>query len=150
MWRRTPGGSPRPLARVGATLEIMRLAVKARRAGIRCAYIGLRAYWFLTRPHVIGVKCVVTHGDDVLLVRHTYGHRAWDLPGGTVKRREVPLAAAQREMHEELGRRRGLPHRFFGREVRLVFALLVLGTLGHCSISIGCGFWAACGCSGPA
>jgi 8-oxo-dGTP pyrophosphatase MutT (NUDIX family) len=47
---------------------------------------------------------VVTHGDDVLLVRHTYGRRDWDLPGGSVKRHELPLNAARREMHEELGR----------------------------------------------
>ena len=36
-------------------------------------------------------------------MRHTYGNRAWDLPGGGVKRSEQPLAAARREMSEELG-----------------------------------------------
>ena len=72
---------------------------------MRVAYAGLRTYWLVVRPRVVGVKCVLTHGDDVLLVRHTYGHRAWDLPGGTVRRREVPRDAAEREMHEELGRR---------------------------------------------
>ena len=72
---------------------------------IRLAYAGLRTYWFLLRPRIVGVKCILTHGDDVLLVRHTYGSRAWDLPGGTVKRREAPRDAARREMHEELGRR---------------------------------------------
>ena len=83
----------------------MRLSVRARRVAIRFAYAGLRTYWFLLRPRIVGVKCVLTHGDDVLLVRHTYGSRAWDLPGGTVKRRETPRDAARREMHEELGRR---------------------------------------------
>lgn len=72
---------------------------------MRVAYAGLRTYWFVLRPRVVGVKCVLTHGDDVLLVRHTYGNRAWDLPGGTVRRREVPRDAAEREMNEELGRR---------------------------------------------
>ena len=72
---------------------------------MRVAYGGLRTYWFLLRPQVMGVKCILTDGDDVLLVRHTYGHRAWDLPGGTVRRREAPRDAARREMHEELGRR---------------------------------------------
>ena len=71
---------------------------------MRIAYAGLRTYWFLLRPRIVGVKCVLTHGEDVLLVRHTYGSRAWDLPGGTVRRREVPRDAARREMHEELGR----------------------------------------------
>jgi 8-oxo-dGTP pyrophosphatase MutT (NUDIX family) len=83
----------------------MRLPLQVRRAAIRCAYVGLRVYWFLARPHIVGVKCILTNGDDVLFVRHTYGPRRWELPGGTVKRREVPLDAARREMQEELGRR---------------------------------------------
>jgi 8-oxo-dGTP diphosphatase len=83
----------------------MRLSVRARRAAIRLAYVGLRTYWFLVRPRIVGVKCVLADGEDVLLVRHTYGNRAWDLPGGTVRRREAPRDAARREMHEELGRR---------------------------------------------
>jgi ADP-ribose pyrophosphatase YjhB (NUDIX family) len=83
----------------------MPISLRARRVAIRCAYVGLRVYWFLTRPEVAGVKCVITHGDDVLLVRHTYGHRGWDLPGGQVRRREVPADAARREMNEEIGRR---------------------------------------------
>ncbi len=83
----------------------MTFSLKARRVAIRCAYVGLRVYWFVARPKVVGVKCVVKHDDDVLLVRHTYGRRSWDLPGGTVKRRELPIEAARREMREELGRR---------------------------------------------
>lgn len=63
----------------------------------------LRVWWLLRRPQVSGVKCVLTHGERVLLVRHTYGRRGWDLPGGTVKRRESPEAAASREIIEELG-----------------------------------------------
>jgi 8-oxo-dGTP pyrophosphatase MutT (NUDIX family) len=80
-------------------------SLKARRTAMRCAYVGLRVYWFVARPKVVGVKCVLMHDDRVLLVRHTYGRRSWDLPGGTVKRREDPIEAARREMHEELGRR---------------------------------------------
>jgi 8-oxo-dGTP pyrophosphatase MutT (NUDIX family) len=83
----------------------MRLSVQARRIAMRVAYAGLRAYWFLVRPQVAGVKCILTDGDRVLLVRHTYGDRAWDLPGGTVRRREAPRDTARREMKEELGRR---------------------------------------------
>jgi 8-oxo-dGTP pyrophosphatase MutT (NUDIX family) len=83
----------------------MSFSLKARRVAINFAYVGLRVYWFLLRPTVVGVKCVVVHDDRVLLVRHTYGHRSWDLPGGTVRRREIPIDAARREMHEELGQR---------------------------------------------
>ncbi len=83
----------------------MTFSLTTRRAAIRCAYVGLRVYWFIARPKVVGVKCVVAHDDHVLLVRHTYGRRHWDLPGGTVRRRELPIQAARREMREELGRR---------------------------------------------
>ncbi len=53
-----------------------------------------------------GVKCLLTHGDEVLLVRHTYGpRRLWVLPGGSAHRGEPPASVAAREMHEELGLR---------------------------------------------
>lgn len=81
----------------------MNLPVPLRRLGYRSAYALLRVYWFLFRPTMNGVKCVLTDGDLVLLVRHTYGPRSWDLPGGSVKPGEAPVSAAQREMHEELG-----------------------------------------------
>lgn len=79
----------------------MRLVL--RRLGYRLAYALLRVYWWLVRPRVRGVKCVLTDGGRVLLVRHTYGPRAWDLPGGAVRRGEAPILAARREMEEELG-----------------------------------------------
>ena len=77
--------------------------VKLRRLGYRTAFGALRAYWFLARPEMDGVKCVITDRGRLLLVRHTYGPRVWDLPGGGVKRGEAPLTAARREMREELG-----------------------------------------------
>jgi len=70
----------------------------------RVAYQLARVYWFVVRPKKSGVKCLITRADEVLLVRHTYGdRRAWDLPGGAMKRREVPLDTARRETLEELG-----------------------------------------------
>ncbi len=74
-----------------------------RRLGYRLAYRVLQLVWWLTRPSQAGVKCIVSAGDRVLLVRHTYGSRAWDLPGGMAKRREAPTDTARREMAEELG-----------------------------------------------
>jgi 8-oxo-dGTP pyrophosphatase MutT (NUDIX family) len=85
------------------TLPKVTVAVAVRRRGYRVAFALLRAYWFVRRPALRGVKCVLTNGDQVLLVRHTYGSRDWDLPGGAVSRGEPPVATARREMHEELG-----------------------------------------------
>ncbi|HZU61408.1 MAG TPA: NUDIX domain-containing protein [Solirubrobacteraceae bacterium] len=81
----------------------MDLPVPLRRLGYRSAYCALRVYWFLARPSSRGVKCVLTHGEYVLLVRHTYGPGSWELPGGGLRRGEEPVAAARREMSEELG-----------------------------------------------
>jgi 8-oxo-dGTP pyrophosphatase MutT (NUDIX family) len=80
-----------------------RLPVPIRRWGYRLAYRILRVYWFLCRPAASGVKCALTRGDHVLLVRHTYGRAEWELPGGRIKHGEPPAAAAAREMREELG-----------------------------------------------
>ena len=85
-----------------AYAALVELPIALRRLGYRAAYRLLQLFWFVARPHKSGVKCVLTHGEWVLLVRHTYGHRAWDLPGGSIKRHEPPLSAARREMNEEL------------------------------------------------
>jgi 8-oxo-dGTP diphosphatase len=74
-----------------------------RRLGYRLAYRLLQVFWFVVRPDKQGVKCLVTCRDRVLLVRHTYGNSAWDVPGGAIKRGESPQSAAHREMQEELG-----------------------------------------------
>jgi ADP-ribose pyrophosphatase YjhB (NUDIX family) len=63
----------------------------------------LRAYRFLFRPRVRGVRCVLVHDDEVLLVRHAYGSRRWGLPGGLIKRSEDAQTTVAREMSEELG-----------------------------------------------
>ena len=69
----------------------------------RVAYIGLRVWSLVLRPHTRGVKCLVCTGDEILLVRHSYGRRVWDLPGGFVQRDEEFAGAARRELDEELG-----------------------------------------------
>ena len=74
------------------------------RTAYRIGYRGLQAYWRLANPRKQGVKCVLTRGGEVLLVRHTYGPAGrWELPGGGVKRGEPPASAARREASEELG-----------------------------------------------
>jgi 8-oxo-dGTP diphosphatase len=79
------------------------ISLRIRRLGYRLAFRFLQVFWFVARPEKRGVKCLVTDRDRVLLVRHTYGRRDWDVPGGSIKRRESPLKAAHREMSEELG-----------------------------------------------
>jgi ADP-ribose pyrophosphatase YjhB (NUDIX family) len=81
----------------------VQLSIALRRIVLRGGYTVLRGYWFLARPRLTGVKCVLTDGDLVLLVRHTYGPREWEIPGGGIKRHEPPARAARREMREELG-----------------------------------------------
>ena len=74
-----------------------------RRLGYRLAYRVLQVVWLVTRPSQQGVKCLLWHDGEILLVRHAYGARDWDLPGGMVKRGEHPQDTAAREMREELG-----------------------------------------------
>jgi ADP-ribose pyrophosphatase YjhB (NUDIX family) len=89
-----------------ATSASRRLQHALLRQSYRVAYRLLGAYAFVLRPRANGVKCVLTHGDEVVLVRHTYGpRRVWLFPGGGLHRNESALAAARREMHEELGLR---------------------------------------------
>ena len=74
-----------------------------RRSAYRVASHLLAAYRYVRRPTVRGVRCVLVRGREVLLVRHTYGDRAWALPGGLMRRGEAPEVTARREMREELG-----------------------------------------------
>lgn len=51
-----------------------------------------------------GVSVIVTNlAGDVLLLKHSYGPAVWSLPGGGLSRGEDPIAAARREVREELG-----------------------------------------------
>jgi len=51
------------------------------------------------------VGAIVLRGDDVLLVRHTYGSAAGQLlnPSGYIKQGEMPLEGLKREILEETG-----------------------------------------------
>src|SRR5205085_11272920 len=39
-------------------------------AGYRLAFLALRAWWVLVCLRSSGVRCVIRHGGDILLVRH--------------------------------------------------------------------------------
>ena len=81
----------------------MRIPDVLMRPAYQVGYVLLRSYSRLVRPHTRGVKCMLTHGDELLLVRHAYGPGQWDLPGGFCRRGETFAAAARREVCEELG-----------------------------------------------
>jgi 8-oxo-dGTP pyrophosphatase MutT (NUDIX family) len=59
--------------------------------------------WFrLSRGLTLGVRICVLDGEQVLLVRHSYGP-GWLFPGGGVHRGETIFDAAVRELKEESG-----------------------------------------------
>jgi 8-oxo-dGTP pyrophosphatase MutT (NUDIX family) len=67
--------------------------------------VAYRALWlssFVVRRRGRGAKCLLFNDGQVLLVRHTYGPKEWELPGGGVRRAEDPFAGIQRELREEL------------------------------------------------
>ena len=75
----------------------------AHRLALRIAY-RLRGVWRrVVRPHSSGVCMVAVDDGQVLLVRHSYGHRRWTLPSGGLKSGEDPAETARREFAEELG-----------------------------------------------
>lgn len=59
-------------------------------------------WWWLTRPQHEGTVVAVYVGPALLIVRSSY-RRGWQLPGGGVRRDEMPEAAARRELVEEIG-----------------------------------------------
>lgn len=61
-----------------------------------------RLYWWIRRPITIGARAIVTDGQSVLLVKHSY-LRDWYLPGGGVGRGETFQDVVRRELKEEVG-----------------------------------------------
>jgi ADP-ribose pyrophosphatase YjhB (NUDIX family) len=69
---------------------------------MQAVYWLARVYWRVCKPRTVGVRAIVTDGQGVLLVRHSY-RAGWFLPGGGVKRGEPLVAAIRRELREEVG-----------------------------------------------
>jgi len=61
-------------------------------------------YWFVMRPKTFGVKCVIEHNGEVLMIKNSYGGwKNWMFPGGSIDKNETPEEAAKREVLEEVG-----------------------------------------------
>lgn len=60
-------------------------------------------YWYVFKPKTRGAKIILTHNREVILIKHTYKHDAYSLPGGGIKKKEQPEEAVVREVKEELG-----------------------------------------------
>jgi 8-oxo-dGTP pyrophosphatase MutT (NUDIX family) len=55
------------------------------------------------RIHLGAAAVIFDRDGNVLLVRHSYGRRGWELPGGGRRARESLEQAVRREVSEELG-----------------------------------------------
>lgn len=60
-----------------------------------------RAWWFIRRPKKYGSKILVENNGKFLLVKISYAHKSWTIPGGGMKRGESAEEAALREIQEE-------------------------------------------------
>lgn len=69
----------------------------------KLAYPLAQCYWFIVRPKTCGVKCILIHENQTLLIRHTYGSQLYSAVGGGIKAGENPEAAIKREIYEEVG-----------------------------------------------
>jgi 8-oxo-dGTP diphosphatase len=74
----------------------------AWRTAFRLGFPLARLWWRLTRPRHEGVVVAVYVGPALLLVRCSY-RGGWHLPGGGVRRGEMPETTARRELVEETG-----------------------------------------------
>lgn len=83
---------------------LARLPARLHRWVLRGAH-GLRKIWWRwRRPKLEGCRILaLDETGRLLLVRHSYGSKAWMPPGGGIKRNEDPMLAALREFSEEIG-----------------------------------------------
>lgn len=69
---------------------------------LRFAWHARNLWHRVARPLTMGVRAIVTDGDRVLLIRHSYV-AGWHLPGGGVDKGETLVEAMKREVREEVG-----------------------------------------------
>ncbi len=80
------------------------IPARLHRAAMPFGYILWSAYIRIVRPQVASVSVFIEDDEGrVLLVRQSYGTKAWTMPAGGTKRAEDPELAIRREVLEELG-----------------------------------------------
>jgi 8-oxo-dGTP pyrophosphatase MutT (NUDIX family) len=62
----------------------------------------MRGYWFIVRPRFFGAYVGVWHADRILIIKNSY-KKAYTVPCGKIQRGETAVAAAARELAEEVG-----------------------------------------------
>lgn len=81
------------------------------RLGLRVAHGLRRRWWRLAQVRLRGTRVLAFDTDGrLLLIRHSYGNNSWMLPFGGIGRGEEPLAAARRELAEEVALALADPH----------------------------------------
>lgn len=74
-----------------------------KRILLRLTYPFVRLYWELFKPKTFGVKVIIEHAGQWLLIKNSYGGDTWTFPGGGIDKGESPTDAAVREVKEEVG-----------------------------------------------
>ncbi|WP_277184694.1 NUDIX domain-containing protein [Caballeronia sp. BR00000012568055] len=69
---------------------------------LRLGFPLARAWWHIRRPHHEGALVAIYVGQALLLVKSSY-RAEWSFAGGSLQPGETPIAAARREMEEEIG-----------------------------------------------
>ncbi len=62
----------------------------------------VKIYWGIFKPETYGVKVIIENNGKFLLVRNAYGSKRWTFPGGRIEKNEAAIAAAAREIREEV------------------------------------------------
>lgn len=65
-------------------------------------WVIIKVYYRIFNSETRGVKVVLTHKNEILFLKHTYG-REYNFPGGGLGKHEDPEDGARREVIEELG-----------------------------------------------
>ncbi len=78
------------------------MSKRLKRSLLHISYPLALGYWFIWRPKTFGAKVIITCGDEILLIRHSYASNNWTFSGGGIEKGETPEQAATRELKEEL------------------------------------------------